>query len=96
MFWISKRAKYPYMNRQDWITRSWLLVRKVTNQDGVPTMNDVRVAKILLHHGARLGAKCPNHLRLMIEEVIINGPTTPYSCPHCGTPKEDLGTDEYR
>lgn len=92
-FWIS-RGRYPYMNRQDWITRAWLLIRKVTSQDGTPTINDVRVAKILLHHGQRGRTAMPVHLTLMLEEVIINGPTTPYSCPHCGTPAEkDLGTE---
>ena len=90
--WIS-RGKYPHQSRQDWITRSWLLLRKVINQDGQPTANDVRVAKILLHHSPRV-ARCPEHLKKMLEEVIINGPTQ--LCAFCQASQEEaeLGSRE--
>jgi hypothetical protein len=90
--WISK-GKYPYQSRSDWITRSWLLIRKVINQDGQPTMNDVRVAKILLHHVPRV-ARCPKHLQVMLEEVIINAPPNQL-CAFCAAEAQArVGTND--
>lgn len=73
--WISK-GKYLYQNRADWITRAWLLIRKVINQSNEPTANDVRTARILIRVAAVLRPPrrtAPQHLLGMLEEVIING-----------------------
>ena len=89
--WIS-RGRYPHMSRKDWITRSWLLIRKVINQDGVPYRNDVRVAEVLLYHSGQMPRNAPKHLMVMLEEVIINGPSSPTCpCPRCTAPQEELG-----
>ena len=86
--WISRHAKYPHVTRKDWITRSWLLIRKVINQDGVPYANDVRVAEVLLYHSGRV-RQCPDHLKVMLEEVIINGPSSPVCpCSRCTATEE--------
>ena len=91
LVWIFKGARYPHISRSEWITRTWLLIRKVINQNNTPTWNDVRVAKVLINFAPRI-SRPPAHLLEMLEEVIINGPTST-ACPHCAAAaQEDLGS----
>jgi len=90
MIWKTRGARQGgYVDRSDWITRAWLLIRKVISQDGQPTVNDVRVARILLHYSGRF-RNAPNHLIKMIEEVVIDGTHLAPLCPHCAG-KEEAG-----
>lgn len=69
-FWKSHRDRYPYVSRETWTTRTWLLLKKVDRQAGIVGLSDLRVAVELL----RLAPKAaPAHLMQYLEEVITHG-----------------------
>jgi len=87
-FWKS-RDRYPYVSRETWTTRTWLLLKKVDRQCGIVGLSDLRVAVELL----RLAPKtAPAHLMQYLEEVITHGtderPTPVYDAP----PEEGVGS----
>jgi len=51
--WVNSNGKYPYVSRETWWTRYHLLGRKIKRQGGAPTINDRRVAAILLSGATR-------------------------------------------
>lgn len=81
MTWINRRGKYPFVDPQVWVTRYWLLRRKITKQAGFATPCDRRVAAELLAFAegrGRCGA--PKHLVTDLREAVLNGPDpNPYS-----------------
>lgn len=88
-FWVNRKGRYPYTNRDTWITRAWLLIRKVDRQAGVSSYSDRRVAVELLRLAP---AGTPGHLMTMIEEVI-NGSAEERPYAGDARPEEGVGSD---
>lgn len=86
--WISRRSKYPYVSRETWTTRTWLLLKKVDRQSNVVSISDLRVAVELL----RLQPKgAPEHLCTYLEEVITHG-TDEVPNRYLTAPEEGVGS----
>lgn len=52
--WVNRAGRYPYVSRETWWTRYWLLVRKVPVNPLRPTHHDRRTAAILRTAAQRL------------------------------------------
>jgi len=48
ILWTNRYGTMPYVSRETWFTRFWLLHRKVESQDDVQTSHDARVADAML------------------------------------------------
>lgn len=89
-FWISRRDKYPYVSRETWTTRTWLLLKKVDRQSGVVGLSDLRVAVELL----RLAPKAaPQHLMQYLEEVITHGTDARPASGYYPASQEGVGSE---
>lgn len=87
--WISKRSRYPYVSRETWTTRTWLLLKKIDRQSSVVSLSDLRVAVELL----RLQPKgTPEHLVTYLEEVITHG-TDEVPNAYRSAPEEGVGSE---
>lgn len=91
--WINKRGRYPFVDPSVWVTRYWLLRRKINSQAGFVTPSDRRVAAELLAFAERRHGRCgaPKHLVVDLLEAVLHGPDpNPYYSD--ATSEEDLGS----
>ena len=93
--WVNRKGKYPYVSRDTWTTRVWLLIRKVDRQRGISSFSDRRVAIEMLRLAPQ-GA--PAGLMLHLEEVITSAaeehPWNP--SPGGSSPEEGVGQEPAR
>jgi hypothetical protein len=86
-------SRYPHMKRSDWISRTWLVVRKVIAQDMNVHASDLRMAEVLISPRFR-PRNAPIHLVQYLEELIQIGQATQAfqcQCAHCNATEEGLG-----
>ena len=68
--WVNRKGRYPYVSRETWVTRAWLLIRKVDRQRGVSSYSDRRVAVELLALAPTGRHGVPKHLVSYLQEVL--------------------------
>ena len=91
MLWKGS-SRYPHMKRSDWISRTWLVVRKVISQDMNVHASDLRMAEVLISPRFR-PRNAPIHLVQYLEELIQIGQASQAfqcTCERCAT-EEGMG-----